>query len=316
MAGPGPRIGRAIEAGATSVGLLASIGLACIQQSIVCTMTNIQQSSSFVPFRRSAQGALALACAASLLGAACGDDTNAGPDAAPEVDPALLIPVAGLWRAVMDGSPEMCGLGGSGPFVLREKTVGEFFPLPDGSLFVKNIDGLPFLTCSLSTPGFYACEAEEDTTEFEGDSYTLTQSLSMEFTGTMAGIVTNTATLVCSGTGCASTEPCVDILTYTGTPFVETEALADLDCAQEATIASDSGSSETYIDVVNNTDETLVRFWLDFEGARVAFPPALAPGETSRKSTFEGHAWLFEDSTGACRGIFKTGSDIGVATID
>lgn len=278
-------------------------------------MTKIQPLPSL--FRPRAHGALALVCAASLLGAACGDDgTSASPDAAPEIDPALLIPVAGLWRAVMDGSPESCGFGGGGPFLLREQTIGEFFPLPDGSLFVENIDSLPFLTCNLSTPGSYACVAEENTTEFEGDSYTLTQSLSMEFTGTMAGTVTNTATLVCSGTGCASTEPCVDILTYTGTPFVETEALADLDCAQEATIASDPTSSETYIDVVNNTDETLVRFWLDFEGARVPFPPALAPGQTARKSTFEGHAWLFEDSAGACRGIFKTGSDIGVATID
>ena len=281
-------------------------------------MTKIQHFSCFVPFRRSAKGALALACVASLLMAACGDDgtSSASPDAAPEVDPALLIPVAGLWRAVMDGSPESCGFGGGGPFVLREKTIGEFFPLPDGSLFIKKSDGQPLVTCRLSTPGIYPCGPEEDTTEFEGDSYTLTQSLTMEFSGTMAGTTTNTATLVCSGTGCASTEPCVENLTYTGTPFVDTEALTDLDCAQEATISSDPGSSETYIDVVNNTDETLVRFWLDFEGARVAFPPALAPGETARKSTFEGHAWLFEDSTGTCRGIFKTGSDIGVATIE
>jgi hypothetical protein len=107
----------------------------------------------------------------------------------------------------------------------------------------------------------------------------------------------------------------VDNLSYTVTPFVETEALTDLDCAQEATIVSDPTQSETYIDVVNNTDEPLVRYWLDGQSARVAFTPAVAPGETFRQSTFEGHAWVFEDSTG-CRGVFKTGSDIGVVTID
>ncbi len=278
-------------------------------------MTKIQPYSSIAPLLRSAQGALALACAASLLVSACGDDgTSASPDAAPEVDPALLIPVAGLWRAALDGSPDLCKLGGAQSPLAQQK-IGEFFPLEDGSLFTKDIVGQPSFTCSLSTPGIYGCVARVQTFESEGDTYTGTQNVSMEFTGTMAGTLKVQSTLVCSGTGCASTEPCVDDVTYTGTPFVETEVLTDLGCAEEATIKSGTGSTETYIDMVNNTGETLVRYWLDFEGNRAAFSPAVAPGDSFRQSTFAGHAWLFEGTSG-CHGIFTASGDIGVVTLD
>lgn len=285
-------------------------------------MTKLKEFFSLAPFRPRAQGALALACAASLLVSACAagdddDDATISPDGAPEViDPALLIPVAGPWRGVLEGSPELCPIGNSGgPRLPPQQTLGEFFPLESGSLFVKNNVGVTIYTCSLSTPGIYICDGDEEIFEVEGDSYTVTQSASMEFTGTMAGILTNKATVVCSGTGCAAAEPCVDVLNYTGTPLGEAEALTDLDCTEEATIASERGGAATYIDVVNNTDDTLVRTWINFEGARVEYPPAVEPGETLRQETFAGHAWLFEDSTG-CRGIFKASSDLGVVTID
>jgi hypothetical protein len=75
------------------------------------------------------------------------------------------------------------------------------------------------------------------------------------------------------------------------------------ECSTEPALRSEG--SETPVDMVfdNGRPEPLRLYWLDFQGARVAYA-TIAPGASVTQHTFRSHRWLLATEAGSCVGIY------------
>lgn len=73
----------------------------------------------------------------------------------------------------------------------------------------------------------------------------------------------------------------------------------DSACAQESTFKSIEGTTKATLTVINNTDETVQLFWLDYKGVRV-FYHRVGPHSTFPQATWLTHPWIVAGAQGAC----------------
>ena len=260
-----------------------------------------------------------LVCAAVVLAVGCGDsdsDDPSGADAAVGVaDAAVFVPTLGLWRIASTGTDPMCETGG-GPqsIVLKRQHVFELTTATRTQVVWKTPGGVSF-PCDGAGDNSYECTIPQGVKALLGrPNYTIDYTSASEVLSATSATAVSTSTTTCSGSGCASTTPCVDTVTYDFTPYVETEALVASVCGLEATLSSTEAFRETYVDFVNDTDAPLTRFWLDYAGTRRDFADVPA-NTTVRTQTFETHSWIIEDDNGTCLGIYTAGADLNTITI-
>lgn len=75
-------------------------------------------------------------------------------------------------------------------------------------------------------------------------------------------------------------------------------------CSEEQHLKSKNADSAIYIEFVNQTTESIINYWLDFEGKRVEYY-LLPAGESYIQQTFSTHPWLMANSKGECIGIYE-----------
>jgi len=73
----------------------------------------------------------------------------------------------------------------------------------------------------------------------------------------------------------------------------------DSACASEATFKSTAGTTKASLTIVNNTDETVQSFWLDYHGARV-FYRQVPPHSRYVQPTWLTHPWVIASLGGTC----------------
>jgi VHL beta domain len=82
-------------------------------------------------------------------------------------------------------------------------------------------------------------------------------------------------------------------------------------CDEEPTLRSLRGDVKTNINIKNNSGESLLIFWLDYEGKRQQY--AILPyGKTYRGSTYATHPWLVARQDGKCVNIYEADLDTTV----
>lgn len=74
-------------------------------------------------------------------------------------------------------------------------------------------------------------------------------------------------------------------------------------CRSEANYASQGSLERTEMSFLNQSDEPVEIYWLNFQGERIKFQ-RLAPGHRWIQPTFVGHNWLATTMAGQCIGIF------------
>lgn len=85
-------------------------------------------------------------------------------------------------------------------------------------------------------------------------------------------------------------------------------------CSTEGTLKSNSSTSPSTIDFVNNTSNPVKVYWLDSSGARTYFFD-LAPNQSITQPTFDTNPWVVTDPNGNCLDIFVANKTAGLATI-
>ncbi|HEV2828354.1 MAG TPA: tetratricopeptide repeat protein [Pyrinomonadaceae bacterium] len=83
----------------------------------------------------------------------------------------------------------------------------------------------------------------------------------------------------------------------------ETLAQTDSSCGQERYSGSAKTTQATSISLINQTNASLIVYWLNFEGRRQRWFD-LAPGKAVKQDTYVGHLWLVSKPNGQCVGIF------------
>jgi hypothetical protein len=256
-----------------------------------------------------------LVCVAAVLSVGCGDsDDPSGADAAvAAADAAAFVPTLGLWRIVSTGTDPMCETGG-GPqsIALKRQHVHELTTATRTQVVWQTPLGA--FPCDGAGDNVFECTIPQGVKARAGRTYTIDYTSTSEVLSSTLATAASTSTTTCSGGGCATTTPCVDMVTFELTPYVETEALVASVCGLEATLSSTEAFRETYVDFVNDTAAPLTRFWLDYSGTRRAYPDVPA-NTTVRTLTFETHSWIVEDDSGTCLGIYTAGPDLSTITI-
>jgi hypothetical protein len=79
-------------------------------------------------------------------------------------------------------------------------------------------------------------------------------------------------------------------------------------CVIEPFIRSTSFDTETFVQFVNNSSQTIAVYWIDYNGVRVLYNQ-LVPGQSYVQATFVTHPWVVTSSTGDCLGIYFPTSD-------
>jgi hypothetical protein len=258
-----------------------------------------------------------LVCVGVVVSVGCGDsDDPSGADAAVvAADAAAFVPTLGLWRIVSTGTDPMCETGG-GPqsIALKRQHIFELTAATQTQVVWKTPGGVTF-PCDGAGDNSFECTIPQGVQAQLGrPTYTIDYTSTSEVLSSTSATAATTSTTTCSGSGCASTTPCVDMVTSDFTLYVETEALVASVCGLEATLSSTEGFKETYVDFVNDTAAPLTRFWLDYNGTRRDFPDVPA-NTTVRTQTFETHSWIVENDSGTCLGIYTAGPDLNTITI-
>jgi len=78
-------------------------------------------------------------------------------------------------------------------------------------------------------------------------------------------------------------------------------------CAKEQSIRSLEGTTSTAITFVNNTDNTISTYWIDYQGAR-KFYASVPPGSSYIQETYVTHPWVVTNSQEICLGVYMPGS--------
>lgn len=73
----------------------------------------------------------------------------------------------------------------------------------------------------------------------------------------------------------------------------------DTACADEATYKSLKGDDKAELTVINNSDETVKVYWLNYDGKRT-FYRDLAPHTSYIQATWLTHPWVISSTVGAC----------------
>ncbi len=106
---------------------------------------------------------------------------------------------------------------------------------------------------------------------------------------------------------------------FAALPAMAEPVLGPLDCGREATSRSLNSGKSTFVTFVNQLDEAVRVYWLNFSGRRV-FYRDIEPGERYRQQTFVTHPWVITNSNtehgaGQCLAIFQPVASAGVAVI-
>lgn len=89
------------------------------------------------------------------------------------------------------------------------------------------------------------------------------------------------------------------VLTFLFGLVLSANALAK--CPNESRFHSVEGKEQTSIRFVNDSEETVNVYWLDYQGKRV-FYQTLAAGMSYEQPTYVSHPWVVEGDS--CKGIF------------
>jgi von Hippel-Lindau disease tumor supressor len=85
-------------------------------------------------------------------------------------------------------------------------------------------------------------------------------------------------------------------------------------CNNFGKLRSKNSNTPTKIRFVNERDETVRIFWLDFGGA-MRFYAEVEAGATLLQPTYLTHPWIILDNTGNCTGPFMPRPSLRVVTI-
>ncbi len=230
--------------------------------------------------------------------------------------PSPIEPLRGPWRVSLEGPLEACQLGHEETLALAEQRIVIIAGFANGDLELHDAKDMPLAGCSAQGDNQYVCELPEVSTQgLDGNPYIQSLELAVELTAEDAGTAMLTSSVACNGASCTDAEPCNDEATYLLTPFVGMETITPSVCTEEGTVMAMHAHVESYVDFVNETDAPVSRFLLDYSGDRLEYDP-IAPGATFRQRSFATHPWLLEDASGECLGIYLSGRDIGVVTIE
>jgi hypothetical protein len=102
-------------------------------------------------------------------------------------------------------------------------------------------------------------------------------------------------------------------------PAMADRGLAPLDCGREPVLRSLNSDRSTFVTFVNQHDESVRVYWLNFDGRRV-FYRDIEPGESYRQQTFVTHPWVVTNSdtehgAGRCLALFQPAPVAGIADI-
>ena len=89
----------------------------------------------------------------------------------------------------------------------------------------------------------------------------------------------------------------------------------DAACAHESTFRSTDGTTTASLKVINNTDQTVQTFWLDYAGKRV-FYKQVAPHASYIQPTWLTHPWIVASLTGTCYRLVVVTSLEQIVTLD
>jgi len=84
----------------------------------------------------------------------------------------------------------------------------------------------------------------------------------------------------------------------------DVKAQTDSSCSREGSSRSAQTTQAAKLTLINQTQETLTGYWLDFEGKRQKWFD-LATGQALELSTFVGHLWLVTKANGQCLAIYS-----------
>lgn len=73
----------------------------------------------------------------------------------------------------------------------------------------------------------------------------------------------------------------------------------DSSCATESQFKSTSGTTTAVLQIINNSDETVKAYWLDYTGKRV-FYEDIKPHTAYLQATWLTHPWVITSAAGAC----------------
>lgn len=79
-------------------------------------------------------------------------------------------------------------------------------------------------------------------------------------------------------------------------------------CAIEPFIKSTSFDTETFVQFLNDSSQTVSVYWIDYNGLRVLYNH-LPAGQSYVQATFVTHPWMVVSSSGDCLGIYFPTSD-------
>jgi Domain of unknown function (DUF4440) len=98
----------------------------------------------------------------------------------------------------------------------------------------------------------------------------------------------------------------------------ELKPLVALDCGQESSIRSLSYEIPTYIRFNNTTAQSVVVYWLNYEGQRDSTENqkvTIGPGQSGFRITFLTHPFLVADADGKCLAIYQPTREPSLAII-
>jgi hypothetical protein len=85
-------------------------------------------------------------------------------------------------------------------------------------------------------------------------------------------------------------------------------------CAEEGNVVSPGSTERANIKFVNQTDQALKIYWLDFAGGR-KFYADLAAGASYTQATMTGHVWLVADGADKCVRVATADAETTTVTV-
>lgn len=85
-------------------------------------------------------------------------------------------------------------------------------------------------------------------------------------------------------------------------------------CDRERELRSITGNVHTKMKFVNNTNQEVRSYWLDYNGRRV-FYKAIPPNSSYTQPTYKTHPWLITDQVDKCLKIFRSNNRSEVVKI-
>jgi von Hippel-Lindau disease tumor supressor len=107
------------------------------------------------------------------------------------------------------------------------------------------------------------------------------------------------ALAVCNNTkGEATHRIASSLINHLNVSESETSA-SDASCEKESTLRSKEGVDPVEFTLINRSKNTIVLYWLDYEGKRVKYEE-IAPGLQVKQPTYLTHPWVVTDTKGRC----------------